>query len=358
MSTRTSRSLRPTRRIAGGLTVVAGALATILVASAVAANIQGTARADTLRGTPRADKLYGKGGNDKLFGLGGADYVNGGPGNDVLTGGPGADVLACGPGADTAAADAADKVGADCEKVTGLPKPALSVADFGMAEGSSGSQSMQIPVMLAKPSPLRVTVAYATQDGTATAGSDYTSVSGALTFAPGATIRTIAVPVVGDTSFEPDETFTLVLSSPVNAELGAASATAMIRNDDANKPKAGRYTGTTSQGKSFTFDVNADATGITAINMMVDLPCQGVSVVLRDLPLNLTGFAPLTPDFRFVVNLTDSDADGSVVVAITGAMAVGAPASGTLKVDLTVNTSAGPVICSTGALTWNATPPA
>ena len=124
MSTRSSTSLRPTRRIAGGLTVVAGALATVLVASAVAANIQGTARADTLRGTARADKLYGKGGNDKLFGLGGADYVNGGPGNDVLTGGPGADVLACGPGIDLAVADGADRVARDCEAVPGLPSAA------------------------------------------------------------------------------------------------------------------------------------------------------------------------------------------------------------------------------------------
>jgi Ca2+-binding RTX toxin-like protein len=124
MSTRSrERSGRAGRRLAGGLTVVVGALATFVVASAFAANIQGTAKSDTLRGTAKADKLYGRGGDDRLFGLAGNDYLAGGPGRDVLTGGPGADVLSCGLGRDTAAADAADKVGPDCEVVRGRAQP-------------------------------------------------------------------------------------------------------------------------------------------------------------------------------------------------------------------------------------------
>src|SRR5262245_24351378 len=210
---------RPNRRLAAGLTVGVAALATVVVASAVASNIQGSAKPDTLRGTAKADKLYGKGGNDKLFGLGGADYLNGGPGNDVLTGGPGADVLVCGPGRDVAAADAADKVGADCETVTGLPKPAMSVAGATQPEGNSGNQMLNLTVTLAKASALPVTASYTTADGTATAGSDYTTTAGTISFARGETSKTIAVPIIGDTSVEPDETFTLALSSPANAVL-------------------------------------------------------------------------------------------------------------------------------------------
>ena len=355
MSRERKRSSVGTR---AALAILVLAAAGFVVASAVAANIHGTARADTLRGTATADKLYGMGGNDRLFGLGGADYLNGGPGNDVVTGGPGADVLVCGPGKDTAAADPADKVGADCETVTGLPKPALSIAGATQGEGNSGSSPLSFTVTLAKASSQQVTVAYATADGTATAGADYTATSGSLSFAPGETSKTIAVPIIGETLFEPDETFSMKLSTPVNAVLGTATATGTITNDDANKPKPGHYGGTTSQGKTFGFDVNADVTGVTAISTVVDLTCQEAPVVLRDLPLDLTGFAPLTLDFKFGVNATDTDGNASIVLALTGSVALGAPATGTLRVDFTINTSAGPVHCSTGALTWSATPPA
>jgi hypothetical protein len=75
-----------------------------------------------------------------------------------------------------------------------------------------------------------VTVQYATADGTALAGSDYTPTSGTLTWANGdATPRTISVPVVDNGSGEPDETFTVTLSGPGGAALGSpASATVTI----------------------------------------------------------------------------------------------------------------------------------
>ena len=57
---------------------------------------------------------------------------------------------------------------------------------------------MSFTVALGKATPLRVSVAYATADGTATAGSDYTATSGMLVFAPGETSKTLAVPIVGD----------------------------------------------------------------------------------------------------------------------------------------------------------------
>ena len=58
-----------------------------------------------------------------------------------------------------------------------------------------------------------MTVSYATADGTATAGSDYTATTGTLTFAPGSTPRRSAVAILGDTLNEPNETFLVNLSS-------------------------------------------------------------------------------------------------------------------------------------------------
>jgi len=58
-----------------------------------------------------------------------------------------------------------------------------------------------------------VSVQYATDDGTAISGSDYTAASGTLTFSPGQTSQTVTVSVTGDTLDEADETFTVDLRS-------------------------------------------------------------------------------------------------------------------------------------------------
>jgi hypothetical protein len=350
-----SQYVRPRRIV---ISAVVAALATIVVGSAFAANIVGTAKNDTLRGTAKADRLLGRGGNDKLYGLGGGDVLNGGPGNDLLVGGPGPDKLACGPGRDIAMADAQDKPAADCETIKGLPKPGLSVADVSTQEGNAGLQAMSFSVTLEKASPLPVTVSYATANGTASVGSDYSAASGRLVFAPGEKSKKIAVMVLGDAVFEPDETFTLGLSNPVNAKLARAQATGTIQNEDIQKPKSGRYSGSSSQGKSVSFDVNSDLTGLTAVSVVVDLTCQEVAVVLRDLPIDLTGFAPLSADWRFNVSFSDPDPEVALNMSFGGVLSVSGPASGTLRVDVTINTAAGAVHCSTGDVTWSASPPA
>lgn len=78
-----------------------------------------------------------------------------------------------------------------------------------------------------------VTVDYATADGTATAGSDYTPATGTLTFAAGDTSTSFTVPITDDTDEEPDETVSLSLTNPVGATLGTpASATLTITDND------------------------------------------------------------------------------------------------------------------------------
>ena len=78
-----------------------------------------------------------------------------------------------------------------------------------------------------------MTVNYATSDITATAGSDYQSVSGTVTFAPGQTSQNITVYVYGDTTDEPDESFDFNLSGAVNATINPTQfARGRILNDD------------------------------------------------------------------------------------------------------------------------------
>ena len=118
------------------------------------------------------------------------------------------------------------------ESVTTVLTPVFSIADAGVVEGNTGQTNMVFSVQLAPASPLTVTVAFATSDGTAQAGTDYVATNGILTFVPGQTNQAITVHVNGDTNAEPNETFSIVLSSPVHAQLGRAVATGTITNDD------------------------------------------------------------------------------------------------------------------------------
>ena len=342
--------------------VVISALVAIFVSvvagSALAASIVGTAKNDTLRGTAQADRLLGQDGNDKLYGLGGGDVLNGGPGNDLLVGGPGPDKLACGPGRDTAMADAQDKPAADCELVKGLPKPDLSVADVSSDEGNSGMKAVSFPVALAKASSLKATVAFATRDGSASAGADYVAVSGTVVFQPGETSKIVSVSIVGDTAVEANETFTVVLSNPVNAALARATATGTITNEDVPKPKAGRYNGTSSQNRPVSFDVDGSVTRVSNVGMTVDLNCKEIPITFANERFDLPISIPLGPDWSFSFADSASDSDGSISIKFAGRLAPTGSANGTLRIDLAVNVTGGTVNCSTGDITWSAAPPA
>ena len=106
----------------------------------------------------------------------------------------------------------------------------LAVADARAEEGRD--ETIDFAVTLAPASPAAVTVDYATADGSATAGEDYTAASGTLTFAPGETSKTVAVPVLDDAIDEGEETFTLALSDPSGAALADAEAVGTITNRD------------------------------------------------------------------------------------------------------------------------------
>ena len=75
---------------------------------------------------------------------------------------------------------------------------------------------------------------YATSDGTAQAGSDYTSTNATLTFNSGDTSKTVQVAVLTDSDDEEQETLTLTLSNPSQATLGDATGTGTIDNEESS----------------------------------------------------------------------------------------------------------------------------
>ncbi len=110
--------------------------------------------------------------------------------------------------------------------------PTLSVDNVFTAEGDTGFTTLDFTVALSEAVTETVTVDFATVDGTATAFEDYTPVSQTLIFDPGELSKTISIDIVGDMTPEPDEIFSVVLSSPVNAAIADGTGEATIENDD------------------------------------------------------------------------------------------------------------------------------
>jgi hypothetical protein len=141
----------------------------------------------------------------------------------------------------------------------------VTVTGGSVTEGDSGTRSIAFTVSLSEPSDEHIFVDYATSDGTAVAGADYTATSGTLAVLAGATSTIVTVDVAGDTEFEFDETLTLTLSNPVSAVLSAvASATGTITDDDDADPE-GYFTGVANVNNT---DYN-DMAGIAYNNRLI-----------------------------------------------------------------------------------------
>ena len=110
--------------------------------------------------------------------------------------------------------------------------PSISIAGVSVNEGAAGTAAATFALTLSAASDLPVSVAYATADGTAAAGSDYAAASGTASFAPGATTAEVTVLVNGDVVNEANETFAVSLANATNATIAAAQATGTIVNDD------------------------------------------------------------------------------------------------------------------------------
>lgn len=232
-------------------------------------------------GTPsdNDDSINGLGGKDSIDGGGGSDTIDGGAGDDQLIGGAGNDIfLFVGENGDDDIIDftkGEDRIdlsdynthyGAfdikydsrDSETEIGeygargnqiilvnslVPLTAddfifedgnsIYISDVQLTEGDTGTVTKAVfTVSLSTPVAEPVTVDYATADGTATAGSDYTAVSGTLTFAPGQTVQEVRVPITGDGAVEPNESFFVNLSNPVNDVIADGQGVANILDDD------------------------------------------------------------------------------------------------------------------------------
>jgi hypothetical protein len=142
--------------------------------------------------------------------------------------------------------------------------PAISIGDATVTEGNSATVAAAFAVTLDKATTVPVTVNVASANNTAKTPDDYAPTSGALTFAPGETTKSVTVLVKGDIVDEADETFGVLLSGPTNATLASKSVgVGTILDDDAPaiparvRPKLGaKVTPTRDRRAPFTYTVS------------------------------------------------------------------------------------------------------
>lgn len=213
-------------------------------------------------------------------------------------------------------------------------QPTISIADVSLAEGNAGSTNFVFTISLSNPSSLSVSVSAASSPGSATAGVDYTALPATiLTFVPGDTTETVVVVVAGDLGDEPNETFLVDLSAPVNASLADPQALGTIQNDDGASSvfnisdasvaegQAGTgllsftVTRTQSTGAASVMVVSNDGTATVGDSDYVALPSTSVSFVDGDnsetVSVTVQGDTTFEPDESLSLTLS-SPVNGTI----------------------------------------------
>ena len=141
--------------------------------------------------------------------------------------------------------------------------PDLEIQDAEVTEGGIA----EFTVTLSSSSEVPVTVSYETIDGTATAGADYTTTSGTLSFTPGQTTKRVEVQTLPDTDQEGAESFTVRLSGASGATLTDSVATGTILDDD-DRPslRIGDARVTEGGTAEFTVTLSSAATGAVTVS--------------------------------------------------------------------------------------------
>ncbi len=200
----------------------------------------------------------------------------------------------------------------------------ISVSDDSVAEGDA-TATLQFTVSLNYAGSGTIEVNYATSDGSAKAGSDYTSASGTLTFNAGETSKTVGVTVSGDAMVENDETITLTLSGITgDAIMDDAIGTGTITNDDQATVTIADVSTDENDGKStVTLSVdNAVDGGFTVDVSTADGSAKVADsdyTAISSQTLTFTGTASETQTFDITLG-SDSkvEADETLTVSMSG----------------------------------------
>ncbi len=205
---------------------------------------------------------------------------------------------------------------------------------------SEVSPTAAITAMLDGLSAYTVTVSYTTTNGTATAGSDYTTTVGQLTFPPFDSPKSFAVPIMNDGTFEGNETVNLALGSLVGATPGSPSTAVRTITSDDPPPSvqfsSSTYTATEASTAAITVTLSPPSESVARVNYATG---NGTAIAGSDYT-TATGtltFAPL--ETSRVVNVTilhDSADEPNETFTVTFTNPLSATIAGTVPVTVTI----------------------
>jgi uncharacterized repeat protein (TIGR01451 family) len=190
-------------------------------------------------------------------------------------------------------------------QVTGVAPIMVSVGDATVSEPNAGNTNLGFTVTLSAASTNPITVNFATSNGTATAGSDYTTTTGTLTFAPGETSKTVLVPVMGDLMDEDDETLNLTLSNATNSIIVDSQGLGTILDNDA-APTVSVSDVSVTEGEVATYTVSLSAVSGKTITVLA-ATAPGTAVTGTDFGSEsvLVTFSPGSTAVNVLVNTVD-----------------------------------------------------
>ena len=218
--------------------------------------------------------------------------------------------------------------------------PTISLANATYTETENGGQ-VNLVVNLSGPSNLATSVSYQTTDGTAIAGQDYTTANGTINIPAGNSSDNITISLTNDTDIEIGETFSVVLSNPTNATLGAITTAQVTITDDESDPTITIVDNSTAESTTTANMVlqlnNPSAKTITVEYTVTDATATGGADYTAIAGVQTLNIAPNTQSKNIPISiLTDSlDEDNeTITVTLTNAInATIARAAGTLTIQ-------------------------
>jgi hypothetical protein len=218
--------------------------------------------------------------------------------------------------------------------------PTISLAQSTYTQTENGGQ-VNLVVSLSGPSNLGTSVSYQTSDGTAVAGQDYTASNGTINIPAGNSSDNITISLTDDSDVEIGETFSVIISSPNNATLGAITTSQVTITDDESDPTITIVDNSTVEGTTTANMVlqlsNPSAKTITVEYTVADATATGGSDYTAVAGVQTLNIAPNTQSLNIPISiLTDSvDEDNeTITVTLTSATnATIARAAGTLTIQ-------------------------
>ena len=216
--------------------------------------------------------------------------------------------------------------------------PSITIDDVSVSEGNTGTKIVTLNVTLSNPSFQSTGVTVTTADRTAAAGSDYVAKTGSVSFTPGQTARTFTVVINGDVISEPNESFFVNLSNPVNATIARNAAIVTIVDDDeaallteANSQRAIAVDSVTFVSDPFAIVNNLNFSSdhrtriiLFAVDLnlaagdVITVQAEDAQHVTYQLPIEFVGAVPNFGGLsQIVVRLPDGIGPGDYMVAFT-----------------------------------------